>query len=105
MKLFGFTYQSVGSIILFFVLTGVLSYPIELYVKALPKVLFFEFKKITAIEAKVIFVILDTLLSMLMMSIVDYFMDSVAATDISLFVVSLVMALLCMNDVTKEKDS
>ena len=105
MKLFGFTYQSVGSIILFFIISGVLSFPIELFVKAIPKVLFSHFKKITAIEAKVIFVILDTLLSMLMMSIVDYFMDSVAATDISLFVVSLVMALLCMNDVTKDKES
>ncbi|MBQ1996253.1 MAG: hypothetical protein II237_08695, partial [Clostridia bacterium] len=103
--LFGFTYQSIGSIILFFVISGVLSFPIELFVKALPKVLFTHFKKITAIEAKVIFVVLDTLLSMLMMSIVDYFMNSVATTDISLFVVSLVMALLCMNDVTGEKDS
>lgn len=40
MKLFGFTYQSVGSIILFFVVSGILGFPIELFVKAIPKVLF-----------------------------------------------------------------
>ena len=60
--------------------------------------------KITVIEAKVLFVVLDTLLSMLMMSIVDYFMKSVSATAVSLFMVSLVMALLCMNDVTETKE-
>jgi len=47
---------------------------------------------------------LDTLLSMLMMSIVDYFMKSVSATAVSLFMVSLVMALLCTNDVTETKE-
>ena len=104
MKLFGFTYESVGSIILFFVISGILAFPIELFVKAIPKVLFSHFKKVTAIEAKVIFVVLDTLLSMLMMSLVDYFMKSVSATSVSLFVVSLVMALLCMNDVTETKE-
>lgn len=74
MKIFGFTYQSVGSIILFFTVSGMLSFPIELFVKAIPKVLFSHFAKINAFEAKV------------------------------LFVVSLVMALLCMNDVIENKE-
>ena len=38
MKLFGFTYQSVGSIILFFVVSGILVFPIEMFVKAFPGV-------------------------------------------------------------------
>ncbi len=103
MKIFGFTYQSIGSIILFFVISGILAFPIELFVKAVPKVLFSHFKRINAFEAKVIFVILDTSLSMVMLSLVDYFMKSVSATPLSLFVISLVMALLCMNDVTEKK--
>ena len=37
-------------------------------------------------------------------SLVDYFMKSVSATPISLFVVSLIMSLLCMNDVIEKKD-
>ena len=102
MKIFGFTYQSVGSIVLFFAISGVLAFPIEQFVKAIPKVLFSRFKKINAVEAKVMFVILDTLLSMVMFSLVDHFMKSVSATPISLFVVSLVMSLLCMNDVIEK---
>jgi len=102
MKVFGFTYQSVGSIVLFFAISGVLAFPIEQFVKAIPKVLFSRFKKINAVEAKVMFVILDTLLSMVMFSLVDHFMKSVSATPISLFVVSLVMSLLCMNDVIEK---
>lgn len=104
MKIFGFTYQSIGSIILFFTLSGILAFPIELFVKLIPKVLFLHFKIISAFEAKAIFVVLDTFLSMIMMSLVDYFMKKVSATSVSLFIVSLVMALLCMNDVTKSKD-
>ena len=104
MKLFGFTYQSMGSIILFFVISGILAFPIELFVKAIPKVLFSHFKKINELEAKIMFVVLDTVLSMIMFSLVDYFMKSVSATPISLFVVSLIMSLLCMNDVIEKKD-
>ena len=104
MKMFGFTYKSVGSIILFFAISGILAFPIELFVKAVPKVLFSHFKKINEFEAKVMFVVLDTLLSMAMFSMVDSFMKSVSATPIALFVVSLVMSLLCMNDVIENKD-
>lgn len=105
MKVFGFTYQSVGSIVLFFAISGILAFPIEIFVKAIPKVLFLRFKKINEVEAKVLFVFLDTFLSMIMMSLVDYFMKSVSATSTSLFVVSLVMSLLCVNDITKNKDN
>ena len=104
MKLFGFTYQSIGSIILFFVISGILAFPIELFVMAIPKVLFSHFKKINELEAKIMFVVLDTVLSMIMFSLVDYFMKSVSATPISLFVVSLILSLLCMNDVIEKKD-
>lgn len=105
MKIFGFTYQSVGSIILFFALTGILAFPIEVFVKAIPKVLYSHFKKINVFEAKFMFIVLDTSLSMMMLSLVDYYMKSVSATSGSLFVVSLVMALLSMNDVTESKDN
>ncbi len=39
MKLFGFRYQSVGSIIIFFVIAVIISYPIGLVAQAFPKVL------------------------------------------------------------------
>ena len=104
MKLFGFKYQAIGSIILYFVVTGILAFPIEIFVKAMPKVIFSHFKKINEIEAKIIFVVFDTILSMLIFSLVDYFMNSVSSTPIALFVISLVMSLLSMNDVVEKKE-
>lgn len=104
MTLFGFTYHSISSILLFFIISGILAFPVELFVKAIPKVLFSRFKKISAVEAKTLFVVLDTFLSMAIFSLVDHFMKSVSATQLSLFVVSLVMSLLCMNDVAEDKN-
>ena len=104
MKMFGFIYQSIGSIILFFTISGILAFPIELFVKAIPKVLFSHFKKVNVIEAKILFAVLDTILSMTIVSVVDYFMKSVSTTPIVLFVVSLIMSLLCMNDVIEDKE-
>ena len=104
MKVFGFTYQSVGSIVLFFAISGVLAFPIELFVKAIPKVLFSRFKKINAVEAKVMFVILDTLLSMVMFSLVDHFMKSVSATNLAVIVVSFLFALYSVNEDIKIKE-
>ena len=105
MKVFGFTYQSVGSIIMFFVISGIVAFPMELFVKAIPKVLFSYFKKLNEFEAKILFVVLDTVLSMAMFSLVDYFMKSVSTTPVSLFIVSLIMSLLCMNDVIENKNN
>ena len=105
MKVFGFTYQSVGSILMFFVISGIVAFPMELFVKAIPKVLFSYFKKLNEFEAKILFVVLDTVLSMAMFSLVDYFMKSVSTTPVSLFIVSLIMSLLCMNDVIENKNN
>ena len=105
MKLFGFTYQSLGSILMFFVISGIIAFPMELFVKTILKVLFSYFKKLNEFEAKILFVVLDTVLSMAMFSLVDYFMKSVSTTPVSLFVVSLIMSLLCMNDVTENKNN
>ena len=105
MKVFGFTYQSIGSILIFFIISGIIALPMELFAKAIPKVLFSYFKKLNEFEAKILFVVLDTGLSMAMFSLVDYFMKSVSATPVSLFVASLFMSLLCMNDVIEKKDS
>lgn len=45
MHFFGFEYESVGSIILFFLLASILSYPIGLIAEALPMVLLNEFHR------------------------------------------------------------
>ena len=83
MKLFGFEYKSVGSVILFFIVAAILSYPLSLIASALPKALL-SLNKLSIQEAKT-----------------DYFMPSVSVKDISIVVVALIFALLGMSDIEK----
>lgn len=55
MRFFGFEYESVGSIILFFLLATIVSYPIGLLAEALPKVLLNEFHRGTVGQANFCF--------------------------------------------------
>ena len=97
MKVFGFEYESPGSIVLFFLFTAIAGFPAETIAKAFPRALL-SLEKITVSGAKVLFVILDTAVTAVSMAIVDYFMDSVTATDASILVISLILALLSRED-------
>ena len=96
MRLFGFEYTSVKSIIIFFTIVTIVGFPIETLALSFPKALL-SLDKITIKLAKILFVILDTLSTMLTMSLIDYFMGSVSASDISIFVISFIIALLSMK--------
>lgn len=98
MKLFGFEYKSVGSIILFFFIVGVLGFPIEMLAKGLPNALLY-LNKISISLARILFLALDTTATLIAMTIVDYFMDSVSATIISILIVSILMAIVCISDI------
>ena len=97
MTWFGFAYRSIGSIILFFLIATALSLPISLFAKALPRVLLFRFGYPRPI-AVVLFLGLDTFATFAGLRIVDHFMDSVAATDTAIFVVSLLLVLWSVRD-------
>lgn len=97
MSVFGFEYVSPGSIVLFFLITAIAGFPAETIAKAFPRALL-SLEKITARGAKILFVILDTAATAVTMAIVDYFMDSVSASDISILVVGLILALLSRED-------
>ena len=97
MKVFGFEYESPGSIVLFFLFTAIAGFPAETIAKAFPRSLL-SLEKITVRGAKVLFVILDTAVTAVSMAIVDYFMDSVTATDASILAISLILALLSRED-------
>ena len=104
MKLFGFEYKSVGSVILFFIVAAILSYPLSLIASALPKALL-SLNKLSIQEAKLLYVFLDTFATYWGLRITDYFMPSVSVKDISIVVVALIFALLCMSDIeTRSKD-
>ena len=92
MKLFGFTYDSVGSLVLYFVAASVLSAVFGEVFSALPKVLYAMGK-----------VILDTLVTAAGLGVVDHWMPSVAATDKAIVAVSLLFALPGLGDFGKGK--
>ena len=100
MRLFGFEYTSVKSIIIFFTIVTIVGFPIETLALSFPKALL-SLDKITIKLAKILFVTLDTLSTMLTMSLIDYFMGSVSASDISIFVISFIIALLSMKDLNE----
>ena len=101
MTWFGFTYRSIGSIILFFVIATLLSLPISLFAKALPRVLLFHFGYPRSL-AVLLFVGLDTIATFVGLRIVDHFMESVTATDTAILVVSLLLALWSIRDMLEK---
>ena len=92
MRLFGFTYASVGSIILFFLIATLISFPLNLIAGALPKALY-SLQGINKVNAFILYLTLDTVVTSLGLMIVDYYMSSVSASSISIISISLLLAL------------
>ncbi len=103
MHFFGFTYASAGSLILFFVITGLAGLPCEILAKALPMALL-HMEKISKNAARVLFVLLDMTVTVFFMLLVDYLMDSVSATDLSVIVIAFIMALCSVKDIQEHPE-
>ncbi len=101
MRLFGFEYRSVWSIILFFIIVMIVGFPLEVLSSALPAV-FADLGRCTQKQAVALYVIMDTLFSAVSMAAVDRFMDSVSASDLSILVISFLFAVTSIKDF-KEK--
>ena len=97
MRIFGLEYDSIGSIILFFIIATIVSFPISMIAEGLPLVLFFNYQCPKQI-AVIIYLVLDTIATAIGLSIVDYFMKSVTATNISIIVVSFILSLWSVKD-------
>lgn len=102
MTLFGFQYTSVWMVILFFIIASLISYPISLFAEALPNVLYIEFRKLTLLQARILFLVLDTVSTAAGMVLVDLFMKSVSAPDVAILSVSFVFALMGVKDIGKK---
>ena len=100
MKIFGFEYESIGSIILFFVIATIISYPLGLIAGAFPKALL-SLDKVSIYTAMALYLILDTFATFWGLRITDYCMQTISAEDISIFVISLIFALLGVSDIKK----
>ena len=81
MGFFGFSYTSVGSVILFFMIAAMISYPLNLLASALPKALL-ALDKIDRRSAVMLYLLLDTAATFIGLHIVDYVMQSISATTI-----------------------
>jgi len=92
MHLFGFQYQSVKSLILFFIFVSIISLPLEYLSNFLTKIM------IQLGLAKksygLFYVIFDVFSCFLAMQVVDYFMPSIVSTRLSILLFALTLALL-----------
>ena len=102
MKLFGFAYDSVGSLVLYFIFASVLSAAFGQVFSALPKVLY-EMGKLNRAEGIILYLVLDTLVTAVGLGVVDRWMPSVAATDKAIVAVSLLFALPGLSDFKKKQ--
>lgn len=100
MKVFGLEYRSIGSIILFFIIATIISYPLGLIAGAFPKALL-SLDKVSIHTAMALYLILDTFATFWGLRITDYCMQTISAEDISIFVISLIFALLGVSDIKK----
>ena len=102
MKLFGFAYDSVGRLVLYFVAASVLSAVFGEVFSALPQVLY-AMGKVNRAEGVILYLVLDTLVTAAGLGVVDHWMPSVAATDKAIVAVSLLFALPGLGDFGKGK--
>ena len=102
MKMFGFAYDSVGSLVLYFIFASVLSAVFGQVFSALPKVLY-EMGKLNRAEGIILYLVLDTLVTAAGLGAVDRWMPSVAATDKAIVAVSLLFALPGLSDFKKKQ--
>lgn len=93
MRMFGFTYDSVHSVINFFVFGALISWPISLAAEAIPKILCYDKKVIRKWQAVLIYIVLSTIATSLGLFVVDARMTSVTANRKSISVVSFLLAL------------
>ena len=97
MKIFGFQYKSIGNIVLFFIIATIMSFPLNLIASAFPKALL-KLGKINRQTAFIIYLILDTIATSFGLLVVDYYMPTVSATNISIIIISLLFAFMGKDD-------
>lgn len=93
MRMFGFTYRSVRSVMTFFVVGAIISWPISLSAEAIPKILCFDKKLIPKWQAVIMYIVLATFATAVGLFIVNAHMTGVVANRTSIVVVSLLLAM------------
>lgn len=92
MHLFGFRYDSVGQLLLYFLLGEVLGLPLDLLSTALPKVLY-RMGKVNRRQGNFLYIPMDVLFTMAAFWLADQWLDSVSTTGLSLCILGFGSAL------------
>ena len=95
--IFGFEFASVWTGIIFAVLLCAISLPLEIFASAIPRSLF-ELRKISETQSRILFVVLDTTATLVVLGVLDYFMNDVSIMPVSAFIIALVLALFSLTD-------
>lgn len=74
-----------------------MSFPLNLIASALPKALL-KLGKINRQTAFILYLILDTIATSFGLKVVDYYMPTVSATNISIIIISLLFAFIGKDD-------
>ncbi len=91
--IFGFTYNSIWSMLIFFAFCGFVCVPLERTALVVPRILL-EHEKLSLTKARILFVMLDTIMSTITFLLVENVMSGVSATPASIILFSFVLALL-----------
>ena len=95
--IFGFEFASVWTGIIFAVLLCAISLPLEIFASAIPRSLF-ELRKISGTQSRILFVVLDTTATLVVLEVLDYFMNDVSIMPVSAFIIALILALFSLTD-------
>ena len=98
----GFQYQGVWDIVVFFFWGGLVSIPVSLTAEALPQALY-SLGKLPLWGARTLYLLLDAFATGLGLAVVDLFMDTVSATDLSLWLAGFLLALPGLKDIGRKK--
>lgn len=93
MRVFGFRYSSVRSVMGFFIFGAIISWPISLAAEAIPKVLCFDKKVLKKWQAVIVYIALATFATSVGLFVVDSYTTKVVANRPSIIMVSLLLAL------------
>lgn len=104
MKLFGFRYDSMRSVFLFFLVAAVADAPLEILAQALPKAIM-RLGWIRKSGRFFLWYVLDMLFEMMSLAGTDLFMDSVSAEVAGIMIVSALSSLITVWLGRKDEDS
>lgn len=103
MSVFGFQFQSMGNVILFFLAASAISYPIIRLVTQIPRILCVN-GQITKGAAAALYIALGTAANALCFFILDKMMDTISATFPAILVISTLYSLFGVKDVDKRPE-